>query len=397
MKDRREFITPAVCAVFIALVIYFIMEGATPALLARVEQYGGVLGFNEIVTNSQTLDFKWNFLYTVFDFSQGPFLADTIAAICMLIGGVLGRYLEKINSPYAGNGTEGNSTKFVWLVWAQLVAMAVANIFWRHIVGMQGWYPTFAPLVSVTPVSIVFFGKPNFKKAITGILLGAIVPVYAVQFLMTHFAAPLDLPGFAGIGFAIGFSNLLAIELFKRLPWMNDGVAPDADEFIEPKSAAVEKEQHSGAWYVWTRVFGADIAELYFWGSNLSGLGILLGCLISYFLNPNANGFGTLLPEMMFCFIFACSVGMVVWAPKWKKDGLAFTFETLLVVGALVGKYPMWQIAIPVCVIASIIAPAIMHWAMGTKFYGKYHPCVAVQTLGATMTVIGAVIIKLFV
>ncbi|MCI8326988.1 MAG: hypothetical protein HFI37_04340 [Lachnospiraceae bacterium] len=395
MKERKEFITPVACAIFIALVAYFIMESATPALLERVEQFGGIFSFNEISENSQKLDFKWNFLYTVFDFSQGPFLADIVGAICMLLGGVLGRYLEKINSPHAGTGTEGNGKRFAWLVWAQLVGLAVANIFWRHIVGWNGWVPTFGTLISVTPVAIVFFGKPNFKKAITGIILGAIAPVWCIRMLVTYFSNPLNLPMFAGIGLAIGGCNLLAIELFRFLPWMNDGEEAELDEEVEKMPVAVEKERKRASWYVWTRVFGGDLSELYFWGSSLSGLGILAGGIISYFMNPNTNGMGILFPKLMFCFIFTSALSMLIWGPKWKKEGFAFTFQALLFVGALVTKYSTWALAIPICIIAAFVAPALMHWAMTTKFFARYHPCVTVQLLAGVLAIISGFILNM--
>lgn len=221
-------------------------------------------------------------------------------------------------------------------------------------------------------------------------------------------------------------SSVVAVELFRLLPWMRDPAAPSPRPAAEgvratgsstvPLAAHVEDpgvpllEHGHGAGQVaeegegelppspghlvWLRVWGGDLSELAFWSTSLSGLGFIIGCIVSWLLNPNANTGGLLTPLFLFCFILVGSVGMVVWGPRYLRDGFALTFEGHLVVGALLGTFPSLAVMAPVSVVSAFVAPAVMHAALSTRLFQRYHPAVAVQSLGALMVLAGFVILS---
>jgi len=399
MKERKQFIFPVFIAILLAWVVMFTLNEMQPGLSALAEQTGALLTFGKQLANVDSGSWAWNLIYSFTDFNEGPFFTDTLATVFMFAFAILSLYLEKVKSPLAGTGVSGIGNKWIWLVCSQGAGIVLANVIWRFLVGWEGWIPTFTPLVSVTPIAILVFGKPNFKKALTGAVLGAILPVALCQGLILYFQGPLGLPLFAALGIGMPLATVIGTEIFKVLPWMNKDDPEPADAAVVetiPVPAGVTAVQTSAGHLVWTRVFGGDISELYFWGSSLSGLGVFLGVIISFILNPSASAAGLGAPKMFFAFIATSAIGMLFWGPRYQKKGYAFTFEGVLMIGALLGLCTTWTITIAAMIVFAIIGPALIHWALGTKFFGRYAACVPVQFFAGVTTIVGFYILRLF-
>ena len=397
MKERRAFIVPSFLAVLLAFILYALMNLAQPGLTALAEQTKVGFTLGDQLAGATAGSVFWNFIYSFTDFGEGAFFTDTLGTLFMFAFALLSLYLENSKSKFAGTGVAGIGNKWYWLIGCQALGIFLANLFWRFVVGWAGWFPSFTPLVSVAPIAILCFGKPNLKKLLTGSILGAILPVYVCQMLMTYFSGPLNLPAFAAIGAGMAVSTLIGTEIFKLLPWMtkNDPTPMEETPVMAEEAPVATEEtpaapapQKTAANLVFERVFGGDISELYFWGSNWSGLGLFLGVAIAFLLNPLAgNGGAGNVPEMMFIMIFTSAVGMVIWGPRYQKAGYAFTFESVLVMGALVGTFPSFGLILPTAVVIAIIGPAIIHWSLTTKFFQRYAACVPVQFFASVLVI----------
>lgn len=395
MKERKQFIFPAFISITLAFVIMFVLEEMQPGLSALAEKTGALFTLGDMAAGADSGSVVWNIIYSFTDFGQGSFLCDTVVVLFMFAGAIINLHLTKLKSPYKGYFM---GEIWVWLVCAQAAGMVVANLFWRFAVGWEGWFPTFTPLVSCTPMAILNFGKPNIKKAATGVVAGALFPVFLSQQLILHFTTPYGLPIFVAIGIGMSVSSIIATEIYKLLPWMNDKEAkketcpsqeePPSNEVLAPQPKL------EGGYLVWLRVWGGDLSELFYWSSNLAGFGVIIGSIISFILNPFAGSCGLLTPKYIFCFILTCSVGMIIWGPKYIKDGMAFTLTSALIMGAILGSFPTLPVLIPLCIVNAFVAPEMLHLAMKTKFFQRYAPAVAVQGLVAILCIIEFVVLK---
>ena len=398
MEKRKKFIVPALAVIFIAWLVMWMMEQIAPGLvkLNEITQANLFTMIGNQTGGADKAFSVWDIIYSFSDSGEGSFLTDTVSCLFMLIGGWIGYFLEKINSPLKGTGVAGEAfeDKWVWLVCGQFLAMFLANIFWRHIVGWTGWITTFTPLVSVFPVAILNFGKPNIKKFLTGLIPSIFFPVWGSQMLMNHVMIPLGIPTFAAFGIAMPTCTWIFMEIFKRLPWMME----DPDD----PAPAVEADPHAdvlgGAGHLVVSRSFADMAELWFWGSSWAGFGYILGAIVSWIFNPNGGLFGLLLPKAIFMIFFVTAVGMIIWGPRYQEQGYAFTFESTLCILALVAYCPKLEVLIPVGIIFAFIAPAALHWMTGkSKFFSRYAACVSVQYFAALTTIIFKFVLAPFV
>ncbi len=391
-EKRRNFIGPVLASLLVIAAVFTGIYLVSNNLISVCNPDGGFFAMSKIISASDQGNIFANLVYTLCDISNGPFFTDFFVAVMMFLTALLARFLEIIKAPIAGTGTEGSGYRFKWLVAVQLTAMFCANIFWRHIIGLTGSIETFTCAFSVTPISVLYYGKPDLKKAVTGVILGMFLPVFVVRFLTAQLVAPYGLPGFLSVGTGMALSTVIATEIFNFLPWMHVNPNPGRDDSI----VIVDNKRKSEAWLTFIRVFGGDISELYFWGASVSGIGVIIGCLITWFVNPYANANGLSLMKILCCFMITSCISIFIWGPKLKRDGFAFTFEPLLVVGSLLG-FCQNIFVIPLLIVSAVlIAPAVVHKALSTKFFQRYHACVSVQFCGAMMVTVFYLLFHLF-
>jgi len=395
MEKRTKFIMPALFCIFIATMLYWFTTelvasgGAIPSL--DLACFG-----KNFAASADAGNVIANLVYSFTDFVEGPFFTDFVTGLFLVGGGFIAAYLEKINHPLKGTGTGGSGYKWYWLACSQFIALIISNYLWRHLIPLDGWVgfiPTFTPIVSCLPMAILMFGKPNIKKAATGIVFGVILPVLLVSLLISLYceAGPMW-PYFAAIGPGMAIASVIATEIYRVLPWMNEDMEDPAPIANVPAYDPEIDKVHNSAWHLtFRRALGGDVSELYFWGANWSGLGVFIGVVVSMIINP-ANA-GAAAPTFIFIFIFASAVGMVIWGPRYQSAGYAFTFEGVLMVGAMVGALGCdLKILIPLAIVLEFVGPAIIHWALGVKFFQRHAAAVPVQFFAGIMTILLSVI-----
>ena len=101
------------------------------------------------------------------DFSESQFIANEWAGLGLIIGALLAIYLNPLSISY-GSGLIGN------ILISQMLAALTAVILWKSKWEKYGWYPTYIPISSVAPVSVLVFGG-SLSSIILGAFIGACV------------------------------------------------------------------------------------------------------------------------------------------------------------------------------------------------------------------------------
>jgi hypothetical protein len=100
------------------------------------------------------------------DFTEAPFYGNEWASAGLLLGTVAA-YLLNPALPMYGSGLLPETLA------AQVLAAAVSVGLWRRAWATVRWYPTFVPIVSVAPATVLAFGG-TVQSIVAGALLGAL-------------------------------------------------------------------------------------------------------------------------------------------------------------------------------------------------------------------------------
>ncbi|WP_263262923.1 hypothetical protein [Pseudomonas sp. RIT-PI-S] len=115
----------------------------------------------------------WGLRRVLADFSEAPFYGNEWASLG-LIGGALLAHALNPESPFYGSGW------LAQLLVGQAFASAVGVWVWHRRWVERGWYPTYIPLVSVVPASILVHGPAPAVIALSGLLGALLTPPLAV-------------------------------------------------------------------------------------------------------------------------------------------------------------------------------------------------------------------------
>jgi hypothetical protein len=101
------------------------------------------------------------------DFSEAQFFGNEWASATLLAGAVVAHVISSSSTSY-GSG-------LFWAVLASQVITAVAGVLiWRKRWQRHGFYPTFVPVVSVAPATVLAFGG-TVQSILIGALAGALI------------------------------------------------------------------------------------------------------------------------------------------------------------------------------------------------------------------------------
>ena len=374
MKKHLRFVPAAVISVVIAAAISYMMYLVGPGLTNIAEANGlanwGLASQVEGLNSS----FLGSILYLLGDLSEGNFMVDVLGSAFMLLGGFLAVYLQRVKSPLGGTGAMNKT--WIYLVTAQLLAMWLGAFVWKNVWPDQ-WLCSFTPSVAITPLAILCFGKPNWKKLVTGVILGAAIVVPLAQLWMINIQTPMGWPLFSGcLGIVMPICSVIGYEIMNLMPWMHEDTEDLCEEFLEENPGEIAPKQ-SASHLALQRIWGGDSSELYFWGSNVSWIFLAIGWFIGYLINPANSAFSI---YAFFITIFTSAVGMVVWGPYYEEKGYAFTCGGILVSCALLGFCGTNVVlALVIAAIGAIVSPAICAWAGNQKFFQRYAACVYLQ------------------
>ncbi|MEF2140788.1 hypothetical protein V1U69_09410 [Vibrio alginolyticus] len=109
----------------------------------------------------------WTVRRVLADFTEAQFFGNEWASIGLIGGLILAIAIEPSSVAY-GTGLVGS------ILIGQILTSAIGVVLWRKRWVRFGWYPTYIPVVSVVPASILIYGSDP-RVIITSSLLGAII------------------------------------------------------------------------------------------------------------------------------------------------------------------------------------------------------------------------------
>lgn len=166
------------------------------------------------VENSASPNFGpgWTVRRMLADFTESPFFGNEWASAGLIAGVLLATALN-VSAPAYGSGL------LAQILTAQILAAAIGVVIWRHQWIKKGWYPTYIPVVSVAPATVLAYGGTP-EVIIAGALLGAVLgPPLAAAFSSR---LPRDFHPYVGNVLSMAFSTLLIVPFLGLLPGVGE-------------------------------------------------------------------------------------------------------------------------------------------------------------------------------
>ncbi|NED97067.1 hypothetical protein G1H11_17325 [Phytoactinopolyspora alkaliphila] len=101
------------------------------------------------------------------DFSEAQFFGNEWASAVLILGAVVAHLISPSSTAY-GSGL------FYAVLTSQVLTAGAGVVIWRKRWQKHGFYPTFVPVVSVAPATVLAFGG-TFQSIVVGALAGALI------------------------------------------------------------------------------------------------------------------------------------------------------------------------------------------------------------------------------
>lgn len=327
-------------------------------------------GYSALIENLHHPASWWR--WVLGDISEVAFYKHEFASIGLLAGAALGWWANRTGKRWQGFAICYGTGLWPSLVTSSLLGLLLSNLLWGWTVTADNWQPTFAAFVSLPAAMVLLFGGCP-KVVINGAILGALLVTPACLLIVNYVCAPLALPAVIGNVAGMAVASVVAFTLCKSLPVLVRSSAPVQ---AAPPPAALDRK-HGFTWGM-RRVL-ADFSEAPFFGNEWASLGLILGAVLAYALNPASPFYGSgWLLELLAGQAFASAVGIVVWRRRWISKGWYPTYipvvsvvpAAILVHGASLPVIAMSAIfggliAPPLAAAISARLPSHMHGYIG--------------------------------
>jgi len=149
----------------------------------------------------------WTLRRVLADFSEAPFFGNELASLGLLLG-VLLAYMLAPGAPAYG------SLLLIPMIAGQALASLVGVVLWRRQWQVRGWYPTYIPIVSIVPATVLTHGG-SWQVVVVSAVLGALVaPPLAVAITQR---LPTYMHGYIGNVLSMAISTLGIVPLVGML------------------------------------------------------------------------------------------------------------------------------------------------------------------------------------
>ncbi|WP_256249122.1 hypothetical protein [Pseudomonas sp. NBRC 111124] len=118
------------------------------------------------VTGDPDYGVKWVLRRVLADFSEAPFFGNELASLGLLLGVMLA-YALAPSAPAYG------SQLLLPIIAGQALASLIGVLLWLRQWRERGWYPTYIPIVSIVPASVLTLGG-DWQVVISSAVLGAL-------------------------------------------------------------------------------------------------------------------------------------------------------------------------------------------------------------------------------
>ncbi len=260
------------------------------------------------------------------DITEVAFYKHELASFGLLLGAALGYWTSRYAPAWQGFSISYGSGLWPWLVTSSLLGLLLSNALWGWTLSADTWQPTFAAFVSLPAAMVLFFGG-GWKVTLNGAVLGALFVTPACLLFVNYLCAPLGLPVVIGnvLGMAVG--SAAAFMLCRAMPVLVNRPSESAPERAQPPA---RKAPDYGLLWTMRRVL-ADFSEAPFFGNEWASLGLLVGVLLAYGLNPLSPAYGSgLVLHLVAGQALTSLLGVTMWRHQWKKRGWYPTYVPLV-------------------------------------------------------------------
>lgn len=362
--SRKE-ILPAFCITVVAAVaLYVLMMYLQPMLMNN----NFIYDFGTMMSGCMEGSIEYYVAWFFADLTEGSFIAALPASIGMIIMGFVAAALERKKSKHAGTGVAGNGHIFLAMFLTTCAALILGQVIYGSLFS-SGWIPTFAVVLTVQ-VFVIFYGV-NWKKILTSLIVGTIITFPVCYWLLYGIVSPLGLPLFIAVSVGVAIVVPVCSLIFRLMPWM---------DIPAPAPGSNPTDQNKSKFFV-HQIFG-DIGQLTIWGSSWATIGMYIGGIIGWVMNPLHPAYGSgNFPLLIMVQVVTGALAILIWYPKWKKNGMAFTFAGIVFASAIVSTYPpSWAIVIPTILIGAVVFAPLVDWVLKVfRFKGTYHPICLIQ------------------
>jgi hypothetical protein len=292
------------------------------------------------------------------DISEVAFYKHEFASIGLLAGAYLAYWANRTARSWQGFAISYGTGLWPWLITSSLLGLLLSNLMWGWTVTADSWQPTFAAFVSLPAAMVLMFGG-GWKVTINGAIMGAVFVTPMCLLIVNYVCNPLALPAVIGNVLGMAVASVVAFLLCRYCPSLvrsGQSETPPA-----PTTAPAIKVPDYGVVWAMRRVL-ADFSEAPFFGNELASLGLLLGALLAYSLNPLSPAYGSdLLLHIIGAQALTSAIGVLIWRRQWMMCGWYPTYIPLVSVvpAAILAYGGSWQIIISSALLGALLAPPL--------------------------------------
>lgn len=354
MRTRKEVLPVFLILMVMTSILFYVMLKVQPYL---IENHHYILSFGEIASYTAEDNWKAFLIWYVAEIAE-PVVSRTVpAAIGMTVFALFGEYLEKRNSKFRGTDIVGGSGLFRPIFIMSLLSLLICDLLY-HRDAQYGFVPTFISVCTIIPFTAPRYGYKGIP-AVTQIVMAGVLPYLFARIIMFKVTEPLHLPrAMAGLA-GILLSTIAAEEILKVIPWMKK---QDLSKY-----QSLSRKTYFGTRFFVERLL-ADPNEMSCWGSSWSTIGMYLGGIIAWVLNPNASSnLEGMFPVVMCCQLYTVLLSIFIFYPSYKKGKQAFTFTGYVVISSVINTYtPSVGVLVLMIILSAVLAPVV------TSFFVKH-------------------------
>lgn len=310
------------------------------------------------------------------DISEVAFYKHEFASIGLLAGAYLAYWANRTGKSWQGFAICYGSRLWPWLVTSSLLGLLLSNLLWGWTVTAVSWQPTFAAFVSLPAAMVLKFGR-GWKVTINGAIMGAVLVTPMCLLMVNYVCNPLGLPAVIGNVSGMAVASVMAFLLCRYVPSLVKSAASAQPSEPVPETAITPTPDYGVVWSL-RRVL-ADFSEAPFYGNEWASLGLILGALLAFTLNPLSPFYGSqLLPQLIGAQALTSALGVVIWRRHWMSYGWYPTYIPLVSVvpAALLTYGGSWQVIVMSALLGALIAPPLAN-AIAKRLPADMHGFIA--------------------
>ncbi|WP_253951456.1 hypothetical protein [Paenarthrobacter sp. CM16] len=326
---------------------------------------------NDLLTRAQ---------WALGDMTEPQFYKSWLASLGLLAGAALAWWAGSRNKKWAGMPISYGTGLWPWIFGSATLSLVLSNLAFGGGLG-EGWQPTFVPFVCVATATVLVYGK-GWPVFLTGAILGAATTTPVAMVLINFVTGPLALPPVVANTLAMSIGAAATFIIARYLPWMrlpkpapqqdaDAPTGPPAPVRTIPGTPTLIKDA------VWTvRRVIADFTETQFYANELASIGVILGVVAAFLMNPLLPAYGTnLLPQILFVQALTSAIGVIVWRKLYRAGGWAPTYISVVSVGpASVLAYNGSALSIIGGAVAGALLCPLIARAVSARLPEDFHP-----------------------